>query len=371
MKHLLLLIILDCASLLAAHASADWHVVRSHQQKHFLNTIPPGNYSGIANMGGDVYAMVSDKSDSALYFNVRLYISRQTGELLQAEYMGSKGRVDVAGLDNEAIAKVSDSTIVVASEQCFRLKEYLIDENGREAMGEADGNEKTAEAGGRRNVADSKVQPKLWEWSMPEKEFWPTYGFESLTYDSIGRKLWIINESTMRRDGKAATPQDPHRNVLRLMSFNRDDLTAAPVAYLYRMDMPTTMKAAQTYAMGVSELCALPDGQLLVLEREAFVPKTKIGAFCQCKLYVVNPSAEKPYPLEKSVEADAPYVSKRLLTSWRTTITLFSQNWANYEGMCLGPQLENGDQVVVLVSDSQDGYAGLLRDWFKTIVISN
>lgn len=264
----------------------DWHVVRSHPQKHFLNTIPPGNYSGIANMGGDVYAMVSDKSDSALYFNVRLYISRQTGELLQAEYMGSKGRVDAAGLDNEAIAKVSDSTIVVASEQCFRLKEYLIDENGREAMGEADGNEKTAEAEGKRNVADGKAQPKLWEWSMPEKEFWPNYGFESLAYDSIGRKLWTINESTMRRDGKAATPQDPHKNVLRLMSFNRDDLTAAPVAYLYRMDMPTTMKAAQTYAMGVSELCALPDGQLLVLEREAFVPKTKLGAFCQCKLYV-------------------------------------------------------------------------------------
>ena len=104
MKHLLLLIILDCASLLVAHASADWHVVRSHQQKHFLNTIPPGNYSGIANMGGDVYAMVSDKSDSALYFNVRLYISRQTGELLQAEYMGSKGRVDAAG-DRKSVGR--------------------------------------------------------------------------------------------------------------------------------------------------------------------------------------------------------------------------------------------------------------------------
>ena len=351
MRKFLLTVSLFPVALMAFCEVPDWHVVRSHPQKHFLNTIPPGNYSGIANMGGDVYAMVSDKSDSALYFNVRLYISRQTGELLQAEYMGSKGRVDAAGLDNEAIAKVSDSTI--------------------EAMGEADGNEKTAEAQGKRNVADGKAQPKLWEWSMPEKEFWPNYGFESLAYDSIGRKLWTINESTMRRDGKAATPQDPHKNVLRLMSFNRDDLTAAPVAYLYRMDMPTTMKAAQTYAMGVSELCALPDGQLLVLEREAFVPKTKLGAFCQCKLYVVNPSAEKPYPLEKCVEADAPYVSKRLLTSWRTSITLFSQNWANYEGMCLGPRLENGDQVVVLVSDSQDGYAGLLRDWFKTIVISN
>lgn len=358
MKHLLLSLILSCFSFLTTQASADWHVVRSHPQKHFLQTIPAGNYSGITNMGGDVYAMVSDKSDSALYFNVRLYISRQTGELLQAEYMGSKGRAEAAGLDNEAIAKVSDSTIVVASEQRFRLKEYLIDKDNVPGKD-------------RNGVVDGKAQPKLWEWSMREEDFWPNYGFESLAYDSIGRKLWTINESTMRRDGKPATPQNPRQNVLRLMSFNRDDLTAAPVAYLYRMDMPTTMKTAETYAMGVSELCALPDGQLLVLEREAFVPKTKIGAFCQCKLYVVNPSVETPYPLEKSVEAGAPYVGKRLLTSWRTTLTLFSQNWANYEGMCLGPKLENGDQVVILVSDSQNGYAGLLRDWFKTIVISN
>ena len=358
MKHLLLSLILSCFSFLTTQASADWHVVRSHPQKHFLQTIPAGNYSGITNMGGDVYAMVSDKSDSALYFNVRLYISRQTGELLQAEYMGSKGRAEAAGLDNEAIAKVSDSTIVVASEQRFRLKEYLIDKDNVPGKD-------------RNGVVDGKALPKLWEWSMREEDFWPNYGFESLAYDSIGRKLWTINESTMRRDGKPATPQNPRQNVLRLMSFNRDGLTAAPVAYLYRMDMPTTMKTAETYAMGVSELCALPDGQLLVLEREAFVPKTKIGAFCQCKLYVVNPSVETPYPLEKSVEAGAPYVSKRLLTSWRTTITLFSQNWANYEGMCLGPKLENGDQVVILVSDSQNGYAGLLRDWFKTIVISN
>ena len=360
MKHLLLLIILDCASLLAARASADWHVVRSHPQKHFLNTIPPGNYSGIANMGGDVYAMVSDKSDSALYFNVRLYISRQTGELLQAEYLGSKGRVEAAGLDNEAIVRVSDSTIVVASEQRFRLKEYLIES---ESVG--------ADGGVLNTIAEAKEQPKLWEWSMPEEEFWPNYGFESLAYDSISRKLWTINESSLRCDGKASSPQNPRRNVLRLMSFSRDDVSAAPVSYLYRMDMPTTLKSAQTYAMGVSELCALPDGQLLVLEREAFVPKAKMGAFCQCKLYIVNPSVEKPYPLDRSVEADAPYVGKRLLTSWRTTISLFSQNWANYEGMCLGPKLDNGDQVVVLVSDAKAGFAGVLRDWFKTIVIAN
>lgn len=329
---------------LAQNTTAQWHVVRSLPQKHFNKTVPPGNYSGITRLHDDIYAMVSDKSDSALYFNVRLYISKQTGELLQAEWIGGKGAAELKGLDNEAITRVSDHTAVIASEGKCRLKEYALD---------GDSNE------------------KLWGWAMSATEFWDNYSFESAAYDSTRQRLWTINEAPLRCDGKPATPQNVVKNVLRLLSFDWTRKGEAPTAYLYRMDQPTTLKKAQTYAMGVSELCALPDGQLLVLEREAFIPKVKVGAFCQCKLYVVNPDTATPYPLEKEVEPGAPYIEKRLLTSWRTTLTLTSQTWANYEGMCLGPTLENGDQVVVLVSDSQDGYAGVLRDWFKTIVISN
>ena len=214
------------------------------------------------------------------------------------------------------------------------------------------------------------VDQGLWKWSMPRSDFYPNYVFESAAYDSVHHRLWTINESTMLRDGKPATTQDPHNNVLRLISFDwTNKRNASPVSYLYKMDMPTTMKMAMTYVMGVSELCVLPDGKLLVLEREAFIPHIKLGAFCQCKLYVVDPYTETPYALDKELEPGAPYVTKHLLTSWRTKLGITKYLWANYEGMCLGPKLENGDQVVVLVSDSQDGYAGVLKDWFKTIVI--
>ena len=346
MKTFILSLVLVLCSVGSANAGGKWHVVRSLPQVNFRHAIPPGNYSGIARLHDDVYAMVSDKSDSALFFNVRLYISRQTGELMQAEYMGESGRVDAAGLDNEAIARVTDSTAVVASEGKYRLKECLLDGDASKSRG-------------------------LWEWSMPKDDFYPNYAFESAAYDSVSHRLWTINESTLRRDGKPASPQNITGNVLRLMSFDWASRSTKPTAYLYKMDMPTTMKTAQTYVMGVSELCVLPDGKLLVLEREAFIPKVKLGAFCNCKLYLVDPSAATPYALDRPVEPGAPYVEKRLLTSWRTTLGLLNHAWANYEGMCLGPQLENGDQVVVLVSDSQDGYAGVLRDWFKTIVISD
>mgnify|MGYP004560269383 CR=1 FL=1 len=357
-RNLMLSIVFAFVGMLHAQTIDSWHMVRELPQKHFRQTIPSGNYSGIIRLYDDVYAMVSDKSDSALYFNVRLYISKQTGELLQAEWLSGHGKVDLKGLDNEAIARVSDHSVVIANEGKCRLKEYLLDSDSTSVANSTDA------------LAMGDSNKKLWGWSMSATEFYDNYTFESATYDSLHHKLWTINESAMRRDGKPATPKNLCNNVLRLISFDWADHSKAPVSYLYRMDMPTTMKTAKTYVMGVSELCALPDGQLLVLEREAFIPKVRMGAFCQCKLYIVDPSTFEPYAIDRDIVPGAPYVEKRLLTSWRTSLTMVNQTWANYEGMCLGPQLENGDQVVVLVSDSQNGYAGVLRDWFKTIVIS-
>ena len=339
------LMLVLCSSLLAQQTRT-WRVATEHRQTHFEGIVPPGNYSGITPLGQDVYALVSDKSDSALYFNIHLDINRQTGEIIKAEWLGAHGKTDAKGLDNEAIARVTDSTIVVASEGNARLKEWRL-----------------------TSVADD--DKALWEWTMDKARFYPNYVFESLAYDSVRHKLWTINESTLRCDGKPASPQNITQNVLRLIAFAWDNHTAEPTAYLYRMDSPTTQKQAQTYVMGVSELCALPDGQLLVLEREAFVPKMKVGAFCQCKLYIVNPSTATSYPLDKAAEQGAPFVEKRLLTEWRTKLTLFNQSWANYEGMCLGPTLDNGDITLILVSDSQDGYAGVLKDWFRTIVLTS
>lgn len=122
--------------------------------------------------------------------------------------------------------------------------------------------------------------------------------------------------------------------------------------------------------MGVSELCTLPDGRLLVLEREAFVPQQKIGAFCHCKLYVVDPAVSVLVPLSSPLSPDVPCMQKTLLTEWRTSLTLLGRSFANYEGMCLGPCLKDGSQVLLLVSDSQDQYGGVLRDWIKSIVIA-
>ncbi|MDD2242692.1 MAG: esterase-like activity of phytase family protein, partial [Bacteroidales bacterium] len=149
--------------------------------------------------------------------------------------------------------------------------------------------------------------------------------------------------------------------------------------------------ADMPYAMGVSELLALDDGSIIVLEREFYIPSGIVGARVVCKLYLVNPADCKPIAasaagssagssgngssadisqFSAAIPADAPVLSKRLLYRFTTAIkSLNDFNIANYEGMCLGPVLSNGNRTVILISDSQSGYKGILQDWFKVLEI--
>ena len=365
-------------SLLAG--AQDWKVVRENPQKAFPKTVAAGNYSGIAHLHDDIYAVVSDKSDSALYFNFRIQVNPKTGELEQVENLGFTERTDGTlndgkpwqglekGFDHEAIVKVSDSTLVIASEGYCRLKVFSILPTSADA-------------------AKVGYQQNLWESRWPSSDFYPNYNFESLAFDSVRQYLWTIPESTLRKDGQPATPQNGLANRLRLMRLdwgkmkedsNKEEYSEQVsskkdsrymMTYAYQMDQPSTHKKADIYVMGVSELCALPDGQLLVLEREAFIPKIKIGAFCKCKLYLINPLNSEEFSMKEKFSSDTPFLKKRLLTEWKTGLSISKRSFANYEGMCLGPKLEDGSQVIILLSDSQDQYAGVLKDWFKTIVI--
>ena len=376
-------------SLLAG--AQDWKVVRENPHKAFPKTVAAGNYSGIAHLHDDIYAVVSDKSDSALYFNFRIQVNPKTGELEQVENLGFTERTDGTlndakpwqgqekGFDHEAIVKVSESTLVIASEGYCRLKEYPIQPTSADA-------------------AKVDYQQNLWESRWSSADFYPNYNFESLAFDSVRQYLWTIPESTLRKDGQPATSQNGLANQLRLMRFdwgkikenrNKEDNGKEDsseqvsskkdprymTTYAYQMDQPSTHKKADIYVMGVSELCVLPDGQLLVLEREAFIPKIKIGAFCKCKLYLINPlnsgefSTDEKSSMKEKFSSDTPFLKKRLLTEWKTGLSLSKRSFANYEGMCLGPKLADGSQVIILLSDSQNQYAGVLKDWFKTIVV--
>ena len=86
---------------------------------------------------------------------------------------------------------------------------------------------------------------------------------------------------------------------------------------------------------GVSDLCALEDGTLLVLERE--LSRKGVDPAYRVRIYAVRPGRDEPFDVERPL-------AKKLLFDADT-------GSANYEGVCLGPVLDNGERVLVMVSD--------------------
>ena len=100
---------------------------------------------------------------------------------------------------------------------------------------------------------------------------------------------------------------------------------------------------------GVSGLCALPDGSLLVLERElSFGGAHPLKAAATARLSFDVYRVEFP---RRSGGLVATNVRKVKLASGGGPVFAFG----NYEGICLGPCLSDGKRSVLLISDAGDG----------------
>ncbi len=309
-----------------------------HEQKAFPDSIPAGGYSGVAWLGENRYAVVSDitKNDGFFVFHINI---DSKGRVVSASNQGFR-RNGGQGRDSEGIAWFpSKGTLLISGEKDNRVREYDLD-------GKLTG----------RKLRMPQVFSKATR----------AYGLEALTYHAGTHRFWTTTESTLEGDGPKANATNGVRNLLRLQSF--DDNFLPSEQYLYAMDVAEAELQPQHYAFGVSALAALDDGRLLVLEREFSVPESKIGATVCCKVYLVDTRKEHPVNREGSVKGKKP-VAKKLLTEWTTAIGLLDYSIANYEGMCLGPKLADGGQVIVLVADSQNQYGGILKDWIRTLVV--
>ena len=301
-----------------------------NKQRHFSKTVPAGNYSGITWLGGDRYAVVNDKSPTAGFYLMTIHTDSITGELLEAQTdtfltSGQPNR------DEEGICYVPRSnTLFVSGEADKSIKEYTLD----------------GQLTGRQLAV-----PEIFQTARSNG------GFEALTYNAVTHRFWTTSENTLKADGEKPNIERKIANRVRLQSFG-DDLQ--PISqYWYHSDSSDvkSIKGKDTY--GVSGLAALDDGRIVVLEREIRKTPKSIGSFVHVKLYMVNPLQQQPDEV----------LEKQLLTDFRTHINLAHQDFANYEGLCTGPRLADGSQLLLLVADSQNQYSGILRDWFKTVVL--
>lgn len=325
-------------------AEAQTQLVKINKQWSMNAAVPPGNYSGITHISGSSYAVVSDKSlmDGFFVFDIR--IDSVSGKVLSIDNLGFYGDSNLTGGDCEGIVfSPENNTFFISREADNSIVEF-----GRD--GKATGRKLDIPPA----FADARTNN----------------GFEALTKEpSSGGLIWATTESTLSTDCPISTPRDKVRSRLRLQAFDPINLKPT-VQYAYRMDAPTAAQSSsRLYAFGVSEMMAIKSGRLLILEREFFVPKGYVGSFVKCNVYEVNPLHGTPISFEDSLTDTSPYLEKTHVCQIETKLNLTSHSLANYEGMCLGPQLKDGSMVMIMVSDSQNRYHGVLKDWIKTIVI--
>jgi len=300
-----------------------------------MKMLSKGDYSGITMIDDTLFALVDDKAATEGFRLVSMRLDSLTGEIVDAQDLGyrSSGEQNSDMEDIAFMPSPNGGTLFVASESTSRAREYTL--------------------GGSLTGRELSV-PVCFEDIQGNR------GLESLTYNNSTGLFWATSESTLRCDVDSASPSS--HAVLRLQSFDR---SLQPLAqYRYMIDEPGRQSRCRWYTQGVSALCALDDGALLVLEREVMVPRLFVGSRCVCKIYLVRPRA-KPSQVAGDTEAEA--LPKMLLASWTTKANLTRCDFANYEGMCLGPRLADGSRTLLLVADSQHRYKGVLKDFFKVI----
>ena len=300
------------------------------KQRAFPKTVSAGNYSGITWLGGSRYAVANDKSPTAGFYLMTIDIDSIAGELLSVREdtfltSGQPNR------DEEGICYVpQNQTIFVSGEKDQEILEY--------------------------NLQGQLTGRKL---NIPEvfKTSYSNGGFEALTYQVQTHRFWTTTEHTLKADGEKPSIERKIKNRLRLQSFG-DDLQPKE-QYWYETDSTNIRKKKGRSILGVSGLAALDDGRIVVLERELYFPKKQIGSYSLVKLYLIDPSQCQPGEI----------LQKTLLIAFKTKVNLLRRNFANFEGICIGPKLTDGRRLLILVCDSQNHYRGILKDWYKTIIL--
>ena len=189
---------------------------------------------------------------------------------------------------------------------------------------------------------------------------------ESLALSPDGRLLWTANEGPLPEDGPEPTAERGAKIRIYALPVSgllpkTNDSRPAPASSTQAPAASPTEPAFRFYELdpaagspfphlpapfnGLAELCALPDGRLLALERTYGLrtrsPDDPRASLIAISIYLVDP----PSSAARTAAAERPPVLAKTLL-WRGLT-----GRANYEGMTLGPELADGSRALILVSD--------------------
>lgn len=169
--------------------------------------------------------------------------------------------------------------------------------------------------------------------------------FEGISFTPDGNTLWVSLEGPMYQDGPEPDPE--HGAPARITRFARDGKVLGQ--YVYPLDaIPARPGPGKAADNGISEIVALSDSKLLVLER-AGVQASDGNYRTFVRIYAVDAAGATDVQRMPTLK-DAAFIGmkKRLVLDLDS---LQLPMLDNLEGIAFGPRLANGHASLMLLSD--------------------
>lgn len=287
--------------------------------------------SGICPVGGDDYLLLQDHADgeqASKFRPLKLRFDPATGRIVEL-CAGDAVALAESPDTEDLVFDAASGTLWAVDERGPRLREFRRDGSltGRSAP-----------------VPEMFSEGRGWVFNR---------SLEALAISEDGLMLWTANEQALKDDGALTDTEPGVAPLVRIVRFVRPspaDDWRVDRAIAYRVDPSAGSLDVQN---GIAGLCALPDGSLLVLERE--VSTVTSG---RCRIYRLSGAAARAATDVSAVSslktAEFAAVEKgRPLVDFdhRRNSSLLNYRMTLYEGLCLGPRLADGSRVLVMVAD--------------------
>jgi len=305
-------------------------ITRSGQSPFLLGSGSTGaaELSGITFSGGTSYYAVGDNGATTIW-QVYTSLDSATGRIRSTLVTGGIGAPGL-GTDSEGIALGPDGRNVwVSDEVASSINEFNL-------------------ASGLK--VGSVTVPDIYRPANVQNNM----GLESLSYGLD--KLWTGNEEALKPDGALSTTSAG--SWVRIQEFDGPDFAPA-TQYAYRTDPIFRMSPfVNVERSGLVDLLALPNGDILTLERElgGLLPHYRT------RVYLIDFTGASDVATVPSLsDGGFTAVGKTLLWQGNTAFN-------NFEGITLGPKRSDGSYSLLLVSDNGSGTLGQRQTSFSLIL---
>jgi hypothetical protein len=310
-----------------ATAQPGLSITRSGQSPFILSSGSTGaaELSGITYAGGTTYYSVGDNGATTIW-QIYTSLDSATGQI-RSSLVTAGIHAPGMGIDAEGITLGPDGNNVwISDEVASSINEFSLTTG---------------------LMVGSVAVPDIYRPSNVQNNM----GLESLSY---GRgRLWTANEEALKPDGALSTTSEG--SWVRIQAFDGSTLTPGN-QYAYRTDPISRLSPFVTVERsGLVDLLALPNGDVLALERElgGFLPHYRT------RIYLVDFTGASDVAHVASLSSGGfTAVGKMLLWQGNT-------GFSNFEGITLGPQLGDSSYAVLLVSDNGSGAMGQRQNSFS------